>query len=402
MNILLYLLCIACLLPAHAYQQGVVLKPCVDLVGQPLKVSGLSYEHLPHAGGRKRPFDACPRMHQLLYNETVEIIKEDQDELYIRVPHIFYITAQCKTPQSSFWTHKDNIVLLNTLNDKVRAHIPAPIDYKKPNQNHPNTITLARPWQSKTCDCTFSVGTRFMCRPIKKGAKKIVAYATHPHTQEFTTMAIPTTHCITHHENNPNLIHSRYTKLLKDWAHIPGTIAYVWGGSSLVPNKHINQYKERAVSVDGPEATAYEYINTAGHFKTGFDCAGLIMRAAQTAGLPYYFKNTTTLAAYLKPVAQAQDIKEGDLIWIPWHVMAIGDLKKNTIIEARHYSHGYGKIHEIKLNKEFKDIDTFTDLFNVVAQGKPLYRLNKQGEPIAIIREAKILAIDSCWNQSYT
>ncbi len=402
MNILLYLLCIACLLPLHANQQGVILKPCIDLVGQPLKASGLSYNNLPHAGGRKRPFDACPRMHQLLYNEIVEIIKQDQDELHIRVPNIFYITAQHKTPQSSFWTHKDNIVLLDTLDDKVKAHIPVPIDYKKPNQNLAHTITLAHPWQSKACACTFSVGTRFICKPIKKGAQKVVAYAAHPHTQQLVTMAIPIAHCIIHNENNPDQIHSRYTKLLKEWAQTPGTIAYVWGGSSLVLSNHTDHYKETAVTVREKQSSIYEYINTAEQYKTGFDCSGLIMRAAQTAGLPYYFRNTTTLATYLKPVAQAQDLKEGDLIWIPWHVMAIGDLKENTIIEARHYNHGYGKLHEIQINKVFKDIDTFTDLFNAIAQDKPLHRLNRQGESIEIIRQAKILAIDSCWNQSYT
>ena len=237
---------------------------------------------------------------------------------------------------------------------------------------------------------------------LKKGVKKVIAYAIHPHTQQLVTMAIPTTHCIIHQKNSTSTIHNRYAKLLKEWAHAPGTIAYVWGGSSLVPTNHTDQYKEIAVSVHGQPASAYEYINTAKQYKTGFDCSGLILRATQTAGLPYYFRNTTTLATYLKPVTQVTDLKEGDLIWIPGHVMAIGDLKAHTIIEARHYSHGYGKLHEIKLNKEFKDIDTFTDLFNAIAHGKPLYRLNKQGESVDVIRQAKILAVDSCWNQSYT
>ena len=162
---------------------------------------------------------------------------------------------------------------------------------------------------------------------------------------------------------------------------MPGTIAYVWGGCSLTEPYSGDQFEEINVpsSLDNKQAIGYQYIGSTAQPKTGFDCSGLILRAAQIAGMPYYYKNSTTIATHLKPIDHFSDIKDGDLIWIPWHIMAIGDLKRNIIIEARHYNDGYGKLHAIKLNKLFKDINTFADLFNAIAQKKTLYRLDKIG-----------------------
>jgi len=47
---------------------------------------------------------------------------------------------------------------------------------------------------------------------------------------------------------------------------------------------------------------------------SGFDASGLILRAAQIAGLPYFYKNSTTALANLHAVLPARLPKEGDIL----------------------------------------------------------------------------------------
>ncbi len=77
----------------------------------------------------------------------------------------------------------------------------------------------------------------------------------------------------------------------------------------------------------GARVSVYERTECTQHPMSGFDCAGIISRAAQMCGIPYYFKNTYTLAHYLKSLSIDTHLQEGDLIWIPGHVMIVSDLK---------------------------------------------------------------------------
>jgi cell wall-associated NlpC family hydrolase len=176
-----------------------------------------------------------------------------------------------------------------------------------------------------------------------------------------------------------------------------GTIPYIWGGCSLTETLRTGRFRKITIKRNDKLCDAYQQTEIKEQPQSGLDCTGLIMRAAQTSGLPYYYKNSTTIAHYLKPITSLENIQEGDLIWIPGHIMAISDLKRNMIIEARHYNDGYGKIHEIKLNHLFKDIQTFADLYNAIAHHQPLLRLNREGKVSKTIMHAKILSLDSCY-----
>lgn len=398
-NSLLLCLGYACHMHAyhiHEYHKGVVLKPVINVVGQPI-LKDYTYDQFPYAGA-SNPFQACPRLHQLLYNETVEIIKQEGNELYIKIPHAFYITAQNKVPQCHFWTHKDTIVPLSSLDEQQQNCIVRPLSYETPNQQSDMVVTLAYPWYCKTCSTTFSAGTRFVCRPHKKGARSINVYALHPKTHKPLSFNIPRNYCVINNDDKKQ-IKTCYVQLLKDWAHTPGIIPYVWGGCSLIA-----PLTEKATFFEVPatqqNSTAYIY-DKANSLINGFDCAGLILRAAQAAGMPYFYKNTTTLATYLKPITDIKDLTEGDLIWIPWHVMAVANLERNTLIEARHYNHGFGKVHEIELNKVFKDIHSYADLYHAIKNHKALYRLDKAGKAVETIKQAKLLSIESCWHQHH-
>jgi len=85
------------------------------------------------------------------------------------------------------------------------------------------------------------------------------------------------------------------------------------------------------------------------------------------------------MASQLEPLKQGEKIREGDLIWIPGHVMVVASLPNNTIIEARGYRAGYGKIHELPLNKLLKILQTGLSWNRLASTKKPLNLLNKEG-----------------------
>lgn len=379
----------------HA-QKGVVLKPVIDLVGHPLASEKISYHNLPCAGGSQETFQSCPRAHQLLYNEAIEIIQQTETEVCVKVPHLFYVTADNDKPQSTFWTQKENIIPFCQLSKQALSCIPEPYSFEKRTTVLPNIILLTKPWYNKTVRYTFSVGTRFICSSNDNNKKYFTVCAVCPKTLQPITLTVPRSDAMLTENIDRQKARAQCVKLLKSWAHM-GTVPYIWGGCSLTETVRSDQFKESFFRCNNKLYSAYEYNHMKTQPTSGFDCTGLMLRAAQAAGLPYYYKNSTTIARYLKSITSPSEIQEGDLIWIPGHIMVIADLKKSTIIEARHYNDGYGKVQEIKLNRLFKDIQTFSDLFNTIAQHKPLFRLNRKGAVSKTIMHAKILSLDSCY-----
>src|SRR5205814_4688733 len=118
----------------------------------------------------------------------------------------------------------------------------------------------------------------------------------------------------------------------------------------------------------------YEHERDTQSPKNGFDCSGVILRAAQIAGIPYFCKNTTTIAQCLTPLKSEQQLREGDLILIKGHVMIVSDITKNLLIEARSYGHGYGKLHEISIDQVFEGIETYKDLCDAYYEKKVVKR----------------------------
>lgn len=393
-------------LSADTQNLGLVIIPVADLIGRPIAGTEKTYETLPVAGSA----DVCPRMHQLLFNETVEIINETDNEYFICMPNLFYITDNNKKPQNSYWTDKKNILPYDRLtNIQPDTFIPQPINFhpafklrqgfvgqvvkttagKQPAAQ--SLVVLNKPWHSSILNITFSAGTRFVAHgPHTRFTYTVSAW--HPNTHRIITIKIPKSYAFLQTEYTKEDARALYTNLLKSWAHTKGFIPYVWGGCSFTYTHPANAtFNNRTCGKD----KIYEIVHDNHTQKHGFDCAGLIARAAQAAGIPYYYKNTVTLAAYLNPITTIDDLKEGDLIWIPGHVMAVGNLKKNTLIEARHYSQGYGKVHEIALNKVFKNINSFSDLFRVIKNNTILDRIDSKGKPVQKINRMKILSIIS-------
>jgi cell wall-associated NlpC family hydrolase len=192
-----------------------------------------------------------------------------------------------------------------------------------------------------------------------------------------------------------------YVTLLKKWAHQKtGSIAYVWGGTSFIST--INKpFSEVFQTKDVKTYSFYQHEDDISSPKNGFDCSGLITRATQICAIPYFCKNTTTIAHCLKPLAKETALSEGDLILIKGHVMVVSDIQKNLLIEARSYGHGYGKLHEIPLNKVFDGINNYQDLLEVYFNKKPIKRKDIQGMARDTFANVQLLSMESVWEKAF-
>lgn len=390
--------------PTTPYQ-AVTVVPVADLLGNSLKEIGAgnvfhSYQTLPIDDRAKG--NATLRIHQVVFNERVEIIDHKENEVRIRIPNVFYQNQSHTSPQHSFWALKKNFMPLSTL----RAHkidvtkIPLPVDFTRPETLATQPIiTLALPFNEPQTNRIFSAGTRFVYEPTKNDAAFYHAYIlTTDHTR-LCLVKIPAHLCITNDElTTKHAKVKRFVELIRSWANLNnGVIPYVWGGCSFTaPVSHL-AFEEKIGEFYGNSLPYFELRNYNQPIKTGFDCAGMVSRAAQVCGMPYFFKNTATLARFLQPISYNTHLKDGDLIWLQGHVLVISNRLCNMLIEARSYAHGYGKIQEISLDKVFKDTQTFDQLEQAFFNHVPLRRLDSKGNIIAHINDIKLLNIESIW-----
>jgi hypothetical protein len=375
-------------------QKAVINVAVADLIGQqittmrPDQSPQEAYHSIALCGGKINSTYSCPRLHQALYNDIVEIIKIVDDEAYIRITQTYYLTSSSTTPQSHYWTLKTNLTLLEDLrhHNITLDHLPEPINFT--NKNQPslydnNIITLIEPYYDPTLQITFSVGTRFVQTPaiIKKKNTTLEVFAINYQTHQEQRMRIPFSKCmITDNQKESHERITDYVQLLKKWAHTKhGCIPYTWGGTSFTHTIQGN-FKEVMHTTNNGDYSAYEYDKDRNCQKSGFDCSGVIARATQICGIPYFCKNTTTIAQYLQPIAKEHSIVSGDLILIKGHVMIVSDVDKNLLIEARSYTHGYGKLQEIPLNHVFENIETYQDLTNAYFNKSVIKRKDKQGK----------------------
>ncbi len=371
-------------------KNGLVIAPVADLAGQPLGCSDQSYHHLPWAA-RGSDYAACPRVHQLLFNETIEILEKRGDEIKVRVPNLFYQTSSSNTPQTDYWTLAANIRDLDTITKKEWAKIPAPISFKSSiRPNRQPIATLTSPYYDRKTKMTFSAGTRFAC--VNRGAKKVrvPVYRFNPKRGVHETISLPKNLLYQSNSAQPDQQRAHFAHILQQWAHTPGTIPYVWGGCSFTEAHRSNQFNAIPTKKGGYYTRPG---NKKGAPKTGFDCTGIIARAAQIVELPYFLKNSYTIARNL-PLLQANEhLETGDIIWIPGHVIVISDTKNHRVVEAHAYGSGYGKVHELPINRVFKDISTLNDLEIAFRKQTPLLRLNSKGTVFATYQQCKLLTL---------
>lgn len=376
-----------------AFQQhkAVICKPVADLIGEPFANHALKrYKHIPLFVEKNGKFDACSRIHQALFNETVTLIDETEAEYCIEIMNSYFITTKRAEPHTRYWTSKTNCALIT---EALKAYIPAPISYKEPTSiTSPNTITLTQPWHDAATKSIFSVGTRLICdasAPHDGAMVPIILFDHATHTPLHRN--VPRTHCIT---TSPENKRQAFITLMRSWIAGPQNtvVPYVWGGCSYAKRYH-GAFKKITKKENTTISSYYIYPKTHVTPEVGFDCTGLIMRTAQLAGIPFFYKNSYTMASLLPLITDAKQLAVGDLIWIPGHVLIIADLERNTIIEARGYPHGYGKLQEMPISEAFRDISRIEQIIDNYHAHKALLRLNKEGTVVATIPSFKILRL---------
>lgn len=408
-GIILHLIFLICIV--HTEQKAVINVPIADLIGQQMITifpdisADQAYKNISVCGGDISFLTACPRLHQLLYNEIVTVNKIVADEACISISHAYCLNCPSSLPHTTYWVLKKNLTFLDDLIKKKIdiSHIPAAIDFSDKHHTiltNNQIITLKEPQYDSMVKIHFSAGTRFIKTPreLKRKASTIEVYAINYDTLKEYIIKIPIKKCIFNKniETNKERI-ADFVDLLKKWCQQKkGWIPYVWGGTSFTRLSH-TEFKE--VTQTGPRGdySFYEYEKDTQSPKSGFDCSGIILRAAQICSIPYFSKNTTTIAQCLSPLKVDEQLQEGDLILIKGHVMVISDMKKNLLIEARGYNHGYGKIHEIPLNQVFDGIETYNDLLNAFHEKKIIKRKDKNGKIRDSFSNLRLFSMESCF-----
>lgn len=402
LRILLVVLGISGALLAKMQVPALVIAPAADACGVHLSrtCKGVSayYNHLPYAPDTGAY--SCLRIHQLLYNEVVTIVRElPGGEVAVEVPNVFYLDKKGRK-RHDFWMLKKNLIPLQRLSETVRTAIPPVIDSTDSRDAYSSDIlTLTAPWYDRTTNQIYSVGTRFVRDQEHDTVKSYAVMVVVPRTKKVVRAHVPKKDAIVTYYQSFHRARRVFMSLLRSWAHqSKGFIPYVYGGCSFTRPCLLGGYKKVVSKKCALKASFWERPGCTRVPKSGFDCSNMILRAAQIAGLPYYFKNTHALKKFLKPLQKGEPLEEGDLVWYSGHVMVVSDLKKNLLIEAIGYDSGFGRLHEISISKAFSGIKTLEQLRNIYFNKKFTYRLKSTGEPWRSIYQITILKLKSIKN----
>ncbi len=342
---------------------------------------------------------SCARSHQLKCNELVKVHTCLENEIECEVQHFFGLDRtqqRCK----KFWGLKKDFVFLQDLPCQlVLTSIPPSytID-ESPSLSNKNILTLTHPWFNQTTEETYSVGTRFV-RSSSNDTKEQYAIVTLAASAEtFILCYVPLSSALVEYPQDPSQAADLFVKLLQEWVHTQdGIIPYVWGGCSHTGKKVAPSF---ALTSERRKEESISFWTRESHEPgplSGFDCSGLVLCAAQICGIPYFYKNTTTASQCMKALEPEELLNKGDILWCPGHLMVITDVENNLLIEAIGYGIGYGKLHEISVEKAFKEVKNFSELVATYRKGLPLERLNNKGCPTNKPTPFKILTMKSVW-----
>ncbi len=363
-------------------ERAVIMVPIADAVTQPLGNTS-KYARLPCSPSDSEHHEQ--RAYQFIFNELVTITNKQNNEVECAIDTVFYHDTH-KKPVNTFWTLEKNVRRLADLSHPLNAKA-IPFFGK----SSLVTLVLKAPWYDSATRCHYALGTRFVRVPQHDTP---ISCAVRINNYVANKMVI------THISRDKALLDvdvprepqnkiGLFVNLLKSWAdHPDGHFPYVWGGCSGT---------ETSVNYGGSYKPSPAPSEPYGLY-SGFDCSSVILRAAQLCGIPYFYRNTSTLVHYLKPLEKSDQLQEGDLIWMPGHVMVVSDIQSNVLIQAAGYDSGYGTLHSLSLSQAFADISSYQELLTAYFDKRSLKRLKASGE---LYREAPLfllLKLKSVWD----
>ncbi len=335
------------------------------------------------------------RIHQLKCNELVTIKRRTSEHEYECTASNFIYTNAAGKQYSTFWILKKHLIPLKEL-PKERDKLPSPIDKtRSPEDYNRGVLTLTWPWFDAKGKKTYSVGTRFARCPEKDG----LAYAVYAYNEKkhvFEVRYVPRENALVAYPKTTKEAVNCFMKLIKRWIYeSSGIIPYVFGGCSFTGAPVKDSFKICQKKLLGRAYSYWQRESLLQRPLSGFDCSSLILCAAQIVGMPYYLK-TSQLQTSLRLLKKGEALEEGDLIWYNGHIMIVSDIKKNLLIEASGYECGWGKVHEIALDKVFNQKD-YGQLLASYHKRSLLRRLTSKGKPYRPIYRLKIYKLKSIW-----
>ncbi len=377
-----------------------VIVPIADATIRPLQLLDFAktakehYSQLPFS--REQGEYSCLRSHQLLFNELVKIKKDLKDEVEVEIFNVFYQEANNKRFRT-FWLLKNNVKPLKELvaSNKDISTIPHPYTRDR-EKSLKRILTLSWPWQDPVTKKSYSAGTRFV-RASKLDTKEAYAISIlDPSDFSVKLTAIPRYNAVVDYPLDNESCMSLFVNLLKKWANQPSLIPYVWGGCSFMCTYSDNNFSLVGAERFGKKVSYWTrpYLQAP---VSGLECSALIFRVAQIYGMPYFYKNTTTIMHNLKALSAADMLCQGDIIWYPGHVLIVSDLEHNKVIESVGYLTGFGIVHEKPLELIFKGIVSYQDLLNAYRSHRSLKRLDITGKVIRSIENFLLLNMRSIW-----
>ncbi len=364
------------------------------------------YRTIPFSGS----WEACKRAHQLLFNEVVTVLEERGAEVKVRISNFYFLKENEPSPVDTYWTLKKNLTFFETLKSGKQStkKFPLAIDYKK-NKSiefvQEKVITLKKPFYDPVTKELYSVGTRFAACNNQElmgrhGQGFFEVWILDPVSLKIKTTQVPKSNCVRNYSKKREDQINNFVKVLKLWSDQKnGSIPYVLGGWSwtVLCSNDDYEIKRETDSKYAIHRKKWDHSS-----KMGFDCMGMIGRAAQICNIPFYIKNTTTLLKDLKHLQNKEAIELGDVIWYPGHVMVVSSLKNNLVIEARGYERGKGKVQEAPIESLFKEARTLEELRQRYIEKKPITVLSSDGKPWKTFKSFKILKIKSIWRDPET
>lgn len=376
---LVLILCIVSSIFGSYFEQEDVVVICVPVancLGKPAQDIDPStdpkvfYEELA-CSPEKGPY-SCGRIHQCLFNEAGVVQDVKGEELLLEFPHFYYYN-RAGVKASSFWVHQSSIVRASSI-DRIHEVVPEPLSY----DHYPEgaVLTLTYPWYDERAQCWYSVGTRFISHAEKDTENEYAFWVMDRETHTGNLCSVSKRLARLQQEIPVAEKKQLFVKLLRSWLPDEGVVPYIWGGVSLLAPCGNERTCVEEVR-DGQQLFAWRREGNPQH---GFDCSGLVLRAAQCAGIHYFCKNTTTIE---KELEQVMDVQEGDLILVKGHVMVVSSLKDALLIDAYGYSAGYGALREVSLETAFEGIVGYDELLEYAQAEKPLIFKNAEGESLA-------------------
>ena len=240
-------------------------------------------------------YESCQRTHQLLFNEIVEVIEENNEEIKIKLNSVAYKNSSGKLKDNFYWTFKGNLTTLDNLKlqNLDLNLIPEPINYKTTTFEVPfkNTLTLILPFYDKETDKTYSAGTRFKYNKKDNDSYEISIFD--PNKKVFINSKVDKklaneSELKTHEEKINNFVN-----LLKLWTSFGDKfIPYVQGGQSFQVLIDDTFYLEKGVNCINQKFSFFKRADDNVKPYSGFTCSGLIVRTAQICEIPLLCKNS--------------------------------------------------------------------------------------------------------------